>query len=122
MSSADGRDGRGGSPVQGGSSDHSLETMLFESLVHHLIEKGLLTKDDALSVVQTVAEVKRAQVVADGASDGYNPNDELRVLRQLFDSFEAMRERARGRPLDGHNVHQLRPPLHDGNPQFPDDA
>ena len=37
--------------------------MLFDSLVHHLISKGLLTKNDALSVVQTVAEVKRAQAI-----------------------------------------------------------
>ena len=121
MSSADGHDGHGASPMQGGTSAHSLETMLFESLVHHLIEKGVLTKEDALSVVQTVAEVKRGQLIVAGGLDGYSLSDELRVLRQLFDSFEAMRERPRGRSVDGHNVHQLRPPLHGGSSQFPDE-
>ena len=90
--------------------------MLFESLVHHLIEKGLLTKNDALSVVQTVAEVKRPQVM-DGEIKGVR---ELAVLRRLFDSFTAMREGPRAARADGHNIHELRPPLHGENPHFPD--
>src|SRR6185295_3239590 len=36
--------------------------LLFDSLVHHLIEKGVLTRNDALSVVQTAAEVARSRV------------------------------------------------------------
>ena len=116
MSSADGRDGRDGSHKQTASIDPSLETMLFDSLVHHLIGKGLLTKNDALSVVQTVAEVKRAQAINSDASTG-----ELAVLQRLFDSFAAMREGPRARGADGHNIIQLRPPLHSEDPVFPDE-
>lgn len=93
--------------------------MLFESLVHHLIEKGLLTRNDALSVVQTVAEVKRAQLMDQG-SDDFETDAELAALRRLFDSFAAMREGPRTGHSDGHNVHELRPPLHGENPSFPD--
>ena len=106
MSSADADNGR------------SLETMLFESLVHHLIEKGVLTKNDALSVVQTVAQVKRGQL-SDGDAAELQANPELALLKRMFDSFEAMRERPRVSRVDGHNVHSLRPPLHDDDLHFP---
>ena len=42
-------------------SRNTVESELFESLIHHLVEKGILTRNDALSVVQTVAEVKRGE-------------------------------------------------------------
>lgn len=120
MSSADGHDGPNSPPARVEVLHYSLEAMLFESLVHHLIEKGLLTKNDGLSVVQTVAEVKRAQAT-DEEFDGDRCNAELAVLRRLFDSFAAMREGTQPGRTDGHNIHQLRPPLHDGNPNFPDE-
>lgn len=97
----------------------SIECLLFESLVHHLIEKGVLTKNDALSVVQTVAEVKRGELHEAGDA---NPETEtaLFVLKRIYSSFEASVERSRGIEIGGENVRFLRPPLHHGNPEFPD--
>ena len=101
--------------------DQSMELQLIESLIHHLIEKGILTKNDALSVVQTVAEVKRGEREA-----GSRPADivktELTALQRLYSSLELMRERAPAASArDGHKVLQLRPPLHGDNPKFPKD-
>lgn len=99
----------------------SVERHLFESLVHHLIEKGVLTKNDALSVVQTVAEVKRGELEA-GRSQAGSIERELVILERLYSSFELMRERPFAKQvLDGDNVLQLRPPLHGDNPKFPKD-
>lgn len=94
----------------------SVEAMLFESLVHHLIEKGVLTKNDALSVVQTVASVKRGQL-EEGREDRVSSKQELAMLLGLFDSLKALR--VPGARIDGHNVHQLRPPLHGDQVEFP---
>lgn len=117
MSSADGSDdSRKPEPVR--RVTESIEYLLFESLVHHLIEKGVLTKNDAMSVVQTVAEVKRGQLHE--ALDA-NPEIEtaLFTLKRIYSSFEASAERRSGE-IHGENVRFLRPPLHDGHPQFPD--
>ena len=95
-----------------------VEAMLFESLVHHLMEKGVLTKNDALSVVGTVAAVKRGQL---DESNGNDPSSEadLAMLHRMFESFKAIDVPA-GR-MDGANVHQLRPPLHGDQVDFPRD-
>lgn len=90
--------------------------MLFESLVHHLIEKGVLTKNDALSIVETVASVKHGQLV-----EGNDPlvEAELAMLHRIFESFKAMD--APAARMDGHNVHRLRPPMHSNRIDFPRD-
>ena len=120
MSSPDDADGSGFTasrhmPHEPGGS---LEYLLVESLVHHLIEKGLLTKNDALSVVQAVAQVKRAKLEEDEINNRAL-EAELAFLRRLYGSFEALHERILG--AEGANVRQLRPPLHADRPQFPQD-
>lgn len=97
----------------------TMELQLFESLVHHLIEKGVLTKNDALSVVQTVAEVKRGQREARGNRSAFAEN-ELVVLERLYSSFELVTDRPiTSQDHDGGNILQLRPPIHGDNPKFP---
>lgn len=102
----------------GSEAFDSVEFLLFDSLVHHLIEKGLFTKNDALSVIQTVAEVVRGQMhEGDGASA--NRIAALSSLERTYSSYQALSDRP-GRPdMDGHNVHPLRPPLHGESPHFP---
>jgi len=92
--------------------------LLFDSLVHHLIEKGVLTRNDALSVVQTAAEVVRGRI-DDGETPSLDTKAALAVLQRTYSSFEAMPDRPGAAQLDGHNVHSLRPPLHSDRPQFP---
>ena len=92
--------------------------LLFDSLVHHLIEKGLLTKNDALSVVQSAAEVVRGQI-EDGGDSSLEANSALSILERTYSSFEAMRDRSSDAGMDGHNVRSLRPPLHGDRPKFP---
>ena len=99
----------------------TMELQLFESLVHHLIEKGVLTRNDALSVVQTVAEVKRGLWEA-AESRTASVKTDLVVLERLYASFELVTDRPIGRHVfDGGNVLRLRPPIHDDNPKFPKD-
>ena len=123
MASADGPEG----PDDDHPSDipraqsESVERQLFESLVHHLIEKGVLTKNDALSVVQTVAEVKRGELETTRFRDGHVRRD-IAILERLYSSFDLVTERSLpSMPSDGSNVLQLRPPLHGDNPKFPKD-
>ncbi len=109
-----------GSPARAdGNSFNSVEYLLFDSLVHHLIEKGVLTKNDALSVVQAAAEVIRGQIHESGTAAA-PVEAALATLERTYSSFEALAER-HGRPLDGHNVHPLRAPLHGDRPHFPSD-
>ena len=98
----------------------TIECQLFESLVHHLIEKGVLTKNDALSVVQTVAQVTRGTLETGPAS--LPPADNgIAILKRLYASFELMPESNASRESNGANVLQLRPPLHGDRPEFPRD-
>ena len=90
--------------------------MLFEGLVHQLIEKGVLTKNDALSIVQTVAQVKRGQLDDDLASR--HVDAELALLRRLYESFEALRSISPSSSSIGGNVRQLRPARHGDAPEF----
>lgn len=95
----------------------SVEFLLFDSLIHHLIEKGLFTKSDALSVVQTVAHVVRGYLNDDlGAA---RARAELSKLERTYASFDAMSERTGRSVLNCDNVRQLRPPLHSDRPEFP---
>jgi hypothetical protein len=91
--------------------------MLFDALVHQLIEKGLMTKNDAMSVVQTVAEVQRGQL--NGSEEDARTNADLALLNRLYVSFEVMRDRSVPQSSNLGNVLQLRPPLHGNAPQFP---
>jgi hypothetical protein len=85
-----------------------------------LIEKGVLTKNDALSVVETVAHVKRGErETAD--DDGSQAKADLRLLQRLYVSFEALDDRPGVENFDGENVYRLRPPLHGDHPEFPRD-
>ena len=43
-----------------------VHSQLVEALTLLLIEKGVLTRNDALSIVQTVAEVQRGRVIEGG--------------------------------------------------------
>jgi hypothetical protein len=98
----------------------SVGYLLFDSLVHHLIEKGVLTKNDALSVVQTAAEVVRSRL-DDGQTPPQRSTAALSILDRTYSSFGAVQDRAGATRLDGHNVHPLRPPLHGDRPRFPSD-
>ena len=95
-----------------------IEFMLFDSLVHHMIEKGLLTKNDALSIVQTVAKVVRNYV--DDAM-GERAGAALATLKRTYSSFEAIPEKSPKVLSDLKNVHQLRAPLHGQRPDFESD-
>lgn len=94
--------------------------LLFDSLVHHLIEKGVLTKNDALSVVQTAAQVVRGRMEEDDVPSAQT-SAAMTILERTYSSFEALRERAGASRLDGHNIRALRPPLHGDRPKFPSD-
>ena len=95
----------------------SVEIQLFDSLVHHLIEKGVLTRNDALSVVQTVAEVERG---AQEEHPGPEPDGNLSMLARLYSSYQTLPENHSGHASqDDENIVQLRPPLHRGRPAFP---
>lgn len=107
-------------PCYDGASFGSIEILLFDSLVHHLIEKGLLTRNDALSVVQTVAEVVGGQANESGQAR-QEANAVLARLERIYASFEALPDRSERAGMDANNVHRLRPPLHGENPRFPKD-
>jgi hypothetical protein len=103
-----------------GEPFNSVEYLLFDSLVHHLIEKGLMTKNDALSVVQIAAEVLRGRIHESGSAAG--PFEAaLGTLERTYSSFEALPDRGGAPHLNAHNVHPLRSPLHGDRPSFPSD-
>lgn len=101
-------------------SFNSVEYLLFDSLVHHLIEKGLLTKNDALSVVQIAAEVVRGRIHESGTAAAPFEAD-LETLERTYSSFDALPDRHGTPRLNGHNVHPLRVPLHRDRTNFPSD-
>lgn len=98
----------------------SVEYLLFDSLIHHLIEKGVLTKNDAMSVVQSAAEVVRGRI-HDGQAPTLHASAALSLLERTYSSFDAVVDRHGASRMDGHNIHRLRPPLHDDRPNFPSD-
>jgi hypothetical protein len=100
-----------------GMASESVEYLLFDSLVHQLIEKGLLTKNNAFSVVQTVAEVVRSRMHESEEVPSMDPK--LRLLERIYGSFEALPERYGRSALNGDNVLPLRTPLHGDSPHFP---
>ena len=82
-----------------------------------MIEKGLLTKNDALSVIQTVAQILRVYVEEDDQSPGARSG--LTMLERMYASFEAIPDRSASIDADVGNVRQLRPPVHADKPEFP---
>lgn len=102
------------------ASQGSAASLLFDSLVHHLVEKGVLTKNDALSVVQTAAEVVRGQL-HDSHTPPLHASATLSVLERIYSSFEALESRPVSSKAERQNVHALRPPLHNDRPRFPSD-
>lgn len=112
-------DGPDGGPIEfDGEAFDSVELLLFDSLVHHLIEKGLLTKNDALSVIQTAAQVVRGRMHENDAPSE-RTDAALTALGRTYSSFEALQEGFVRSGLDGENVHRMRPPLHGDRPHFP---
>ena len=100
------------SPLKPGDGDFDrmdpIAFMLFDSLIHHMIERGLLTKNDALSIVQTVAQVVRNY--AEDGSMGERASSALATLKRTYSSFEAIPEKSSKILSDLGNVHQLRAP------------
>ena len=94
----------------------SIESQLFESLVHHLIEKGVLTKNDALSVVHTVTQVHRGSL--EELEEATAADKGLLSLARLLSSFELLSDRHASPQPAGENVLQLRPPIHGNRPDF----
>ena len=101
-----------------GKALESVEFLLFDSLVHHLIEKGLLTKNDALSVIQTVAQVVQGRAHTSG-SDWVEKATS--TLERTYGSYQALSDRHSPPGLDADNIVPLRPPLHGERPKFPSD-
>lgn len=122
MSSADDFDGADFriSDEAGEPQGAPVETLLVEALMHVLIEKGLLTRNDALSVVQTVAQVKRG-ILDEGRVAKARTQVEIWALQRIYRSFEALSDRPGAVPADGENIFPLRPPVHGDDPEFPRD-
>lgn len=97
-----------------------VHTQLVEALMHLLIEKGVLTRNDALSVVQTVAQVQRGGAVESGPRS-LRVQSNLRMLQELYRSFDAVTDRLVVSQASFDNVRQLRPPVHGDRPEFPRD-
>lgn len=122
MPSADGSDGvDSGPPIEPGA--HSLtrlDMLLVEGLIHVLIEKGVLTRNDALSIVETAAQVKRGALYEDLSNRG-QVEAELTALRRLYHSFEAVPDGRGDLQANSDNIYRLRPPVHGDRPEFPRD-
>ena len=108
--------GGGGQSLPDGNSSDSVEFLLFDSLVHHLIEKGVLTKNDALSLVQTAAQVVQGRMHE--RDDPERLAAALSLLERTYGSFAALPDRY-GRPGFADNVLPLRTPVHGDRPHFP---
>lgn len=117
-------DGPGADPEGSGQAseppNEQIHTQLVEALVLLLIEKGVLTKSDALSIVQTVAQVQRGAAVDDGKS-GARTQATLQMLQRMYGSFEALADRPGVLHANWENVYRLRPPIHGDRPGFPRD-
>lgn len=122
MSSADGSDGADTriDPEAGDHPGARIDTQLLEALMHVLIEKGVLTKNDALGVIQTVAQVKRGALHEGRVAREVSQAD-LGALHRIYRSFEALPECPVVTEPDGENIVHLRTPLHRDRPDFPRD-
>lgn len=121
MSSADGavHDPQG-SAQPGGLPGDQVQTQLVEALMLVLIEKGLLARGDALSVVQTVAQVQRG-VAHEGRISAASAKAAMAMLQRMYASFEAFPDGVAALPASWDNVRPLRPPNYADRPGFPGD-
>ena len=62
--------------------------LLTESLIHTLVENGVLTNRDAVQVVSCAAEVK-IEVATTAGESAKRMNESLRLLERMRRSFEA---------------------------------
>ena len=85
-----------------------------------LIEKGVVTRSDALSIVQTVAQVQKGSAIPGEEPDARTLAG-LRMLRRMYASFEALADGPGAVSANGENVIQLRPPIYGDRPEFPSD-
>lgn len=103
-----------------GAGKRGVDSLLLEALIHILIEKGVLTRNDALSAVETVA-----QIIKGGADDGEAADAQtsaaVKMLKRMYVSFEALEDRPGVVTFDGENVHRMRRPVHGDSPSFPPD-
>lgn len=121
MPPADGHDADPKLPcATSGALAGQVDAQLVEALVLLLVEKGVLTRNDSLSIVQTVAQVQRGAMVEEAVTD---PRIEanLQMLNRMYRSFQAMAEQPAGRGKGWNNVHRLRPPVHNDRPEFPEE-
>ena len=108
-------------PGQAGeTADEEVHSQLVEALVLLLVEKGVLTKNDALSIVQSVAEVQQGRAI-EGREPVAQTQAAIHLLRRMYGSFDALADRSEAALAGARNVHQLRPPIYDGRPEFPRD-
>ena len=103
-------------------ASEQVHTQLVEALLFLLIEKGVLTQNDALSIVGTVAQVQRGTAVeATDPKTQAQAKAAVRMLHRMYISFEALAVSSGARAAGGENVHQLRPPIYDARLEFPGD-
>lgn len=107
-------------PDEASEPTGDVDSQLVEALMHLLIEKGVLTKNDALSVVQTVVQVQRGAAV-EGRHSEPQTEATVQLLKRMYRSFEAVTALPSVRQANWDNVRQLRPPVHSDRPEFPAD-
>ena len=121
MSPADGAGADPEGSIQAsGLPAEEVHNQLVEALVLLLIEKGVLTRNDALSIVQTVTQVQRGTAVDDGNSAA-RTRAAIQMLGRMYRSFEALADHSVARHANWDNVRSLRPPIHGDRPEFPGD-
>lgn len=110
-------DGPGADPerlAQKVAGDH-VHSQLVEALILVLVEKGVLAKNDALSIVQSVAEVRIGS-----AEEGVDEADAaVEMLKRLYFSFDALPGGFSAAVAESETVRHLRPPVYGGRPAFP---
>jgi hypothetical protein len=121
MSSADGdASGPRSADNRVDDPDSPVDVLLTEALIHLLVEKGVLTRNDALSVVETVAQVRLGSL-HERAEPRADHDPTLRKLRRMYASFEALDGRPDVVETDAENVVRLRPPIYGDRHEFPRD-
>jgi hypothetical protein len=120
MSSVRGPEGLESLTLSGEAYGGDTDFRLTEALIHLLVEKGVLTRNDALSVVETVAQVRLGSL-HEGSHPDPDADPVLRKFRRMYASFEALDGRPGVIETDSENVVRLRPPIHGDHPEFPHD-
>ena len=100
-------DGPGADPEglgQASGIGEQVHSQLVEALILLLIEKGVLTKNDALSIVQSVAQVQKGAATAESTE---GTRLALQLLQRLYLSFDALSDRSGMAVANGENVLHL---------------